>query len=207
MEQAAPFMCSGGTAYTAVKAAGLRKGDWLTVFGAGGGVGHMVVQFAHADGVHVIGVDVGEDKAKVVKGAGGEHFVDATDKDAIAKVKALTPDGQGTHAVIVTAGNGKAYQAAPYVLRPLGVQVTVGLPAAGEAIAGADPSLIVFMGITIKGILVTSRKDMHEALEYLKKGQVKEHVSVHPFSFFPEALANVAASKTNGRQVIEFTRD
>lgn len=207
MEQAAPFMCSGGTAYTAVKAAGLKKGEWLAVFGAGGGVGHMVVQFAHAQGFKVIGIDVGEDKAKVVKEAGGDHFVDATNPNAIEEVKKLTGDGLGTHAVIVTAGNGKAYAAAPYVLRPLGVQVTVGLPANGEAIAGADPGYIVFMGITIKGILVTTRKDMEEALEYLKNGQVKEHITVYPFSYFPEALANVAASKTNGRQVIEFLRD
>jgi propanol-preferring alcohol dehydrogenase len=208
-EQAAPFMCSGGTAYTAVLAAGLKAGEWVTVFGAGGGVGHMVVQFCHANGYKVIGVDVGDDKAKVVSDAGGDHFVDAVKAGANVadEVKKLTPGGAGTHAVIITAGNGKAYAAAPYVLRPLGVQVTVGIPAAGEAIAGADPAWIVFMGITIRGILVTSRKDMEDALVYLKDGKVKEHVTVYPFKYFPKALANVAASKTNGRQVIEFMRD
>jgi propanol-preferring alcohol dehydrogenase len=38
-EQLAPFMCSGGTAYTAVKATECKAGQSVVVFGAGGGVG------------------------------------------------------------------------------------------------------------------------------------------------------------------------
>lgn len=34
-------MCSGGTAYTAVKATECKPGDYVCVFGAGGGVGEF----------------------------------------------------------------------------------------------------------------------------------------------------------------------
>lgn len=36
-----PVLCAGVTAYKAVKNAGLKKGEWLVVVGAGGGLGHF----------------------------------------------------------------------------------------------------------------------------------------------------------------------
>lgn len=63
-----------------------------------------------------------------------------------------------------------------------------------------------FTGITVKGILVTTRADMHDALEYLKNGSVKEHVTLVPFAEFPQALADVAASRTKGRKVVDFNK-
>ncbi|BEJ10622.1 hypothetical protein CspHIS471_0100440 [Cutaneotrichosporon sp. HIS471] len=206
-EQAAPFMCSGGTAYTATKASGAKPGNTVVVFGAGGGVGHMVTQFCKADGFNVIGIDVGDEKRKVAEHAGAAHFLDVTkiaDKDLPAEVRKLTPDGLGAHAVIVAAGNPKAYSNAPGLLRPLGVIVAVGIPAAGTAVAGADPALVTFAGIQIRGILVTSRVDMADALRYLADGKVQENVEVVPFAEFPATLAAVAESKTSGRKVVNF---
>lgn len=209
LEQCAPFMCSGGTAYTATKAAGAKAGDTVCVFGAGGGVGHMVTQFCKANGYNVIGIDVGDEKRDTALKAGASHFLDVTKIDAAslpAEVRKISPDGMGAHAAIVAAGNGKAYEAAPGLLRPCGVLVAVGLPAAGTATAGADPALLCFFGIQVRGILVTTRDDMVDALEYLASGKVKEHVTVVPFAEYPATLAAVAASKTFGRKVIDYSK-
>lgn len=208
-EQLAPFMCSGGTAYTATKATGAKSGDTVCVFGAGGGVGHMVTQFCKAQGYNVIGIDVGDDKNKTATEAGAAHFIDVTKvdaKDLPAAVRKISPDGLGAHAVIVAAGNGKAYENAPGLLRPCGVLVAVGLPAAGTAIAGADPALVCFGGIQIRGILVTTRDDMVDALKFLADGKVKEHVQVVPFAEFPQTLKAVSESKTFGRKVIDYSK-
>ncbi|KAL1408659.1 hypothetical protein Q8F55_005472 [Vanrija albida] len=203
-EQAAPFMCSGGTAFAALKAAGLKIGSFLCVVGAAGGVGHMVVQFAKAMGLHVIAIDVGADKAAGTLECGAEAFIDVTkEKDLPGKVKSHT-GGLGAHGVIVTAGNGKAYEAAAPLLRPLGVLVAVGLPAAGTAIAGADPALVCFSGLTIRGILINSRADMEKAITYLESGQVKEHIQVFPFAHLPQAVSDVGASRTQGRAVVVY---
>ncbi|WOO84322.1 Alcohol dehydrogenase 1 [Vanrija pseudolonga] len=204
-EQAAPFMCSGGTAYTAVKTTGLKAGQTVAVLGAAGGVGHMVVQFAKARGLRVIAIDVGADKKEATLATGADEYVDITGtKDLPATVAALTPDGLGVHGVIVTAGNGKAYAAGVGILRPRGVFVCVGLPPTGSAIAGAEPAAIIFKAITVRGSLLNTVEDMNDALQLLKAGKIKEHVEIRPFAATGQALADVGASKTKGRVVIDF---
>jgi len=205
-EQLAPFMCSGGTAYTAVKATEAKTGQSVVVFGAGGGVGHMVVQFCKAKGYKTIGVDLGADKTETVKNAGADAYIDLSvtkADDLPAEVQKLT-DGLGAHAAIVAAGNGKAYAAAPTVLRPLGTVVAVGLPPIGTSVLGAEPAVACFKGIKFRGILVTTRQDMKDALALLEAGKVKEHVTLLPFKEFPAALERCAKSQTKGRQVIDF---
>jgi propanol-preferring alcohol dehydrogenase len=200
-------MCSGGTAYTAVKAAELKAGQTVCVLGSGGGVGHMVTQFAAAQDFTVIGIDIGADKKETVLGSGAKHYIDLGETaDLTAKVKELT-GGKGANAVIVTAGSGKAYAAAPPLLAPLGTLVAVGLPPAGTAIAGTEPAQLCFLGVKIRGILVTTREDMKDALQFLANGKVKEHVRLLPFSAFPQALMDVAASRTKGRFVVDFNKD
>lgn len=63
-----------------------------------------------------------------------------------------------------------------------------------------------FKGIRFRGILVTTRPDMEEAMKFLAEGKVKEHVTVLPFAEFPEALARCANSTAKGRQVIDFNK-
>lgn len=100
----------------------------LAVFGGGGGVGHMVVQFAKAMGYKVIGIDLGDEKKDTALHAGADDFVDVSKvEDVGAAVKKLTADGLGAHACVVAAGNPKAYSTAPSVLRPLGTLIALGL--------------------------------------------------------------------------------
>jgi NADPH:quinone reductase-like Zn-dependent oxidoreductase len=55
-EQGGALFVVGTTAYAAVKAVGLKKGETLVVSGAAGGVGSIVVQLAHNLGATVIGL-------------------------------------------------------------------------------------------------------------------------------------------------------
>ncbi len=43
----------------------------MAIPGAGGGLGHLAVQYAIAHGQRVLGIDTGEDKRKLVEGYGG----------------------------------------------------------------------------------------------------------------------------------------
>lgn len=47
-EEAAPIMCGGVTAYKACKRSGVRPGQWIVLLGAGGGLGHLAVQYCKA---------------------------------------------------------------------------------------------------------------------------------------------------------------
>jgi NADPH:quinone reductase-like Zn-dependent oxidoreductase len=55
-EQAGALFVAGTTAYAAVRAVDLSKGDTVVVSGAAGGVGSLVVQLAVAAGAKVIGI-------------------------------------------------------------------------------------------------------------------------------------------------------
>ncbi|KAK4061770.1 hypothetical protein Trihar35433_9370 [Trichoderma harzianum] len=93
---AAPLMCGGVTVYTALRKAGLRPGDWVAVFGAGGGLGHLGIQYAKAMGGRVIALDVGS-KKEFCLGQAADKFIDITqfgvDEDLAAKVKSLSNGG------------------------------------------------------------------------------------------------------------------
>src|SRR6185437_5141818 len=55
-EVAGSLFVAGTTAYAAVRAVSLKRGDTLVVSGAAGGVGAIVVQLAVREGAKVIGL-------------------------------------------------------------------------------------------------------------------------------------------------------
>ena len=80
------ILCAGVTSYKALKETEATPGDFVTIIGAGGGLGHLAIQYAKAMGLRVIAVDVGEGKLKYCESLGAELSVDATDPDVISKV-------------------------------------------------------------------------------------------------------------------------
>lgn len=119
--------------------------------GAGGGLGHLAVQYANAMGLRVIGIDTGKQKEELVKSLGAEAFVDfKTTDDVIGKVKKLT--NGGPHAAIVVAASAKPYEDALKMVRTKGTVVAVGLPS--NAVMGADVFDTVVRSLTIKGSYV-----------------------------------------------------
>lgn len=111
---AGPIMCSAATMYTALKASGLRAGQWACFPGGGGGVGVQGVQLAAAMGFKPIVVDTGANRKALTQKAGAVEFVDFKEvEDPCAEVVKLT--GGGSHGVFVTA-----VQAYPVSLNYLG---------------------------------------------------------------------------------------
>jgi propanol-preferring alcohol dehydrogenase len=160
---AAPMLCAGVTVYSALRKSNAESGAWVVLLGAGGGLGHLAVQFsARAIGHRVIGIDHSS-KKDIVLESGAEHFipVDGT-SDMAAAVKELT-DGLGAHAVLVLTANNAAYGSSLDLLRFGGRVVCVGIPE-GEAVPmkSALPGTMVAKGLSIVGSAVGDRR---EALE------------------------------------------
>lgn len=90
---------TGLTAYTSYKyRCDAKAGETLLVSGAAGGVGHMIVQLAKADGLRVIGLAGGPDKCAIVKGLGADGVIDYKNEDVGARLNELaplTPNGGG----------------------------------------------------------------------------------------------------------------
>ena len=128
-----------------MKNSGAKIGDYVALPGAGGGLGHLAIQYANAMGLRVIAIDSGEEKKKLCLSLGAEHWIDFKEsKDLVADIKAAS-GGFGPHAAIVTAASvsflvydiiclahclsqPSAYQQAVDYLRPSGTLVLVGLP-------------------------------------------------------------------------------
>jgi propanol-preferring alcohol dehydrogenase len=166
-EEAGPIMCGGVTAYTACKRSAVKPGQWLVVTGAGGGLGHLGLQYAKAMGMRVIAIDGGDEKAKLCKDLGAEEYLDFTSvKDMAAEITRITK--YGAHAVIVFAASKESYAAAPNFLRPGGTVVAVGLPADPSVVAGAPPIQLALKRLNIVGSVTGTLKDVEEAYVSLR---------------------------------------
>ena len=151
LADAASVLCAGITVYKALKESGARPGQWVALPGAGGGLGHLAVQYALAMGLRVVAIDTGKEKKTLVRQLGAEAFVDfVTSPDIIEEVVNVT--GGGAHAVIVISANSKSYSDAQKMARTHGTVVAVGLPA--HTSLGGDVFDVVVRNLTVKGSYV-----------------------------------------------------
>lgn len=93
-QTAAPLACAGVTVWGGLVRAGLKSGQKVAIVGAGGGLGHLSVQFAKALGLHVIAIDARDEALSLAKECGADTLVDArSGKDkVVAEVKKVTED-------------------------------------------------------------------------------------------------------------------
>ncbi|BFZ61689.1 Histone acetyltransferase [Saitoella coloradoensis] len=198
-----PVLCGGVTVYKALKVSEAKPGQTVAIIGAGGGLGHLGVQYARAMGLRVIGIDGGEDKEKLAKKLGAEAFVDFTKtKDVVAAVKDIT-GGKMCHAVVVVAASASGYATAPLLCGKNGTMVAVGLPG-GHVEIKITPMTLFANGTRIVGSNVGTRGDMEEALDFAARGLVKPTVAVHKLSELEETLDALIKGEISGRAVIDL---
>ncbi|KAL2439215.1 Alcohol dehydrogenase 5 [Exophiala dermatitidis] len=203
-EEAGPIMCGGVTAYTACKRSGLRPGQWIVIGGAGGGLGHLAVQYARAMGLRVIAIDGGDEKKELCKKLGAEEFIDFTKvKDTAAEVMRITK--YGAHGVIVIAATKQAYETAPSFLRPGGTVVAVGLPKDPTVLAGAPPIMICLRRLNIVGSVTGTLKDVEEALDFTARGLVHPILTKGTLADVDKYIEQMLAGKLSGRAVLKVS--
>jgi D-arabinose 1-dehydrogenase-like Zn-dependent alcohol dehydrogenase len=78
-----------------VDQARVRGGEWVAVYGAGGGMGLAAVQIAAAVGANVIAVDISDDKLAAAREMGAVHGVRSGRDEPAEAIKELT--GGGAH--------------------------------------------------------------------------------------------------------------
>ncbi|KAF6799463.1 NADPH2:quinone reductase [Colletotrichum sojae] len=103
---AAAAWLQGLTAWTFVREAGeVKKGEFVLVHAAAGGVGLLLVQMLRAVGARVIAAAGSDEKCALAKENGAEWVVNSREGDVVAEVKKIT-DGRGVD--VVFDGVGKA---------------------------------------------------------------------------------------------------
>ncbi|KAF2147763.1 alcohol dehydrogenase [Myriangium duriaei CBS 260.36] len=201
---AGPVMCSASTIYRSIVESGLKPGDIAAFPGGAGGVGIQGVQLAKAMGLRPIVIDSGDAKRELSMKMGAEAFVDFKTEDDVAAALVKAADGKGAHGVFVTAP--AAYKSAIALTGTrVGAKVMcIGLPAKGTVLLGEDPGVIAFRNLTIKGTLVGTMKDTSMALDFAKRGLLKQICEVVPLKDMPEAVQRLRRGEVAGRIVVDF---
>jgi len=201
--EAASFLCAGVTVYRALKYSHAKPGDWIVLPGAGGGLGHLAVQYAvHAFGLRVVAVDTGAEKKELCLSLGAEKWVDFREtKDLVRDIKNAA-GGEGPHAALVSAASSTAYEQAVDYLRPGGSLLVVGLPA--QAQIGASIFWTVVKSINIIGSYVGNRQDAREALNVASMGKIHCHYVLKPLSALSEVYEGMEQGTVAGRVVLKM---
>jgi propanol-preferring alcohol dehydrogenase len=194
----APILCAGVTTYKGIKETEARPGEWLAISGIGG-LGHVAIQYAKAMGLHVVALDVTEEKLALARGLGAELAINAKAPDVVAQVAKQT--GGGAHGVLVTAVSPTAFSQALQLARRKGTVSLVGLPPGEFATPIFD---VVLKRITLRGSIVGTRKDLAEAIEFADEGKVKAHIHQKLLEDINGVFADLKAGKVDGRIVIKF---
>lgn len=199
-EQCAPILCAGVTSYKGLKELEAKPGEFVTIVGAAGGLGHLAIQYAKAMGFRVLAVDVGQKKLDYCKSMGAEFTVDAT-HGAAAENSINEYTKGGSHGVLCLATNPSAFHMATNVCRRKGCVVCVGLP------PGSFPTPIfdvVLKRVTIRGSIVGTRQDCVEALDFAERGLVKCTVELDKLENINNIFDRLKANSIEGRVVIKM---
>jgi alcohol dehydrogenase, propanol-preferring len=197
-EETAPLMCAGLTVHAALKAAGVKAGQKIAIFGIGG-LGHLAIQLAKAREAEVIAVDVTEAKLDLAREYGADSLVNAALAEAHKQIKKIS--GGGAHVVVVTSGSRAAYETALRSIRRGGTLVVVGM--APEPISVSTVAL-VSGEYRIIASAVGTRADLREVLQLAAEGKVKCRIEERDFAQVNRVLEDMKEGKLLGRVVLHL---
>lgn len=198
-EQAAPYACSGLTAYSALKKLGsLLQQAPVAIIGAGG-VGLMAVTLAKAlGGFATIAVDISETKREAAMAAGAIAAIDGAAPDAVAQLQAAAPEG--LLAVVDFVGAPQTAALGLGALARGGHYIAVGLYG-GEL--NYPLPYIPMRALTIQGSYTGSLPELQELMALARTGRIPEFpVRREPLGEVNAVLAKLRAGAVVGRTVV-----
>lgn len=196
---ASSITCAGVTTYKAAQVSGVRPGQWLAIWGAGG-LGNMAIQFArNVFNARVIAIDIQDDKLALARESGAEITLNPGKEDVPARIHELT--GGGAHSAIVVAVARSAFNQAVNSVRAGGKVVCVAVPA-GELSLNIVKT--VLDGIQIVGSLVGTRQDLAEAFQHALAGRVRPIVQPRKLEELNAIFKEMDDGTIQGRMVIDL---
>jgi len=197
---AGTYMCSGLTAFSAMKKLGsVGKNDPVVIVGLGG-VGMMGLQFAKAlFGTAPIAVDIDPGKLDAAARAGAGLVLRANDPDALKQLMAAT--GGGAFAAIDFVGSEASLQFATSAVRKGGKVVIAGLFGGGFAM---PIPMFPMRAISIAGTYVGTLGEANDMMALVKAGKVQPiPVATRPLSAASDTLNDLRSGKILGRVVLQ----
>ncbi|KAF7919449.1 uncharacterized protein EAE98_009289 [Botrytis deweyae] len=199
-ESAAPLACAGITIWGGLVRAGLKAGEWIAIVGAGGGLGHLGVQFAKALGLNVIAVDARDEALQLAKDCGADVLVDARqEKSKVVEDAQKVTGGLGADSTLNVSDHESAAATAVAVTKRHGTMIQIAQP---EKISVPFED-VIFRDIRIHGSLVGSQGEAQKMLELVSKHNIK--IQTNPFKGLgeiPKAVELAHSGRMKGKPVI-----
>ncbi|KAH8885362.1 alcohol dehydrogenase [Thozetella sp. PMI_491] len=201
---AAPLACAGRTIWRAIDQAGLQEGQWLGIMGAGGGLGHIGIQFAKNKGLKVVGVDARDEGLALARELGADLVIDARGENQAIALFVREATGGGVDATIALADAPGATALSAAITKMHGTVVQVGQP---------DEVRIpfyefVFRDIRFKGSMLASVNESYEMLEHVAKYGVRVEMRLFDgLESIEELLGVVKSGSLRGKAVVIVDRE
>ena len=193
----APLMCAGLTIWNALEQTGVKltegggKGMQIAISGAGGGLGHLGVQFAARLGCDVVAIETGDKQLALLStiihelGEDGKRvkIVDARTQSAedarievSGRPEPLLEGEKGCDGALILPESQKAFEYGMKLLKDHGVCVCVSFPIDGLHM---NPRDLVFRHIKITGVLVGRNRQLRSMLNFAAKHGVRAKATTY----------------------------
>ena len=200
-EEAAAFPLVFETAYRMlVPRAQLQAGEWVLIWGIGGGVATAALSIAKALGAHVVVTSSTDEKLERATELGADATVNHKTGDVVARVKDVT--GGGAHVVIDDVGEA-TWKRTLDAARPEGRIVVCG------ATTGPNPPAALhrvwWKQLSILGSTMGTPNDFKGAYDLIAAGKAKPVVDmVFPLAEARAAHERLEAAEQLGKIVLSI---
>ncbi len=217
-ETAAPLACAGCTVFRGLLQTELKKGETVALVGAGGGLGHLGVQFAKAMGMVVVGIDARDEGMALARESGADVVVDArAEKGQVVRRVQEVTNGMGVDATVNVSDAEGAAALACAVTRMHGTVVQIAQVVIlcinrllGEVLKVLQPAEVsipfhelIFRDVRMKGSLICTRQEAQLMLQTVADHNVS--VKTNPFfglNEIPKLVELAESGKMAGKGVI-----
>jgi D-arabinose 1-dehydrogenase-like Zn-dependent alcohol dehydrogenase len=194
--EVAPLMCAGVTVWNALERADVNmKGDgnqgyYVGISGAGGGLGHLGVQFAARLGCRVVAIEAADKPLALLSGVVQDlgdlgknvAIIDARTerpnevKDSIfGATEEVLQNERGCDAVLILPDSQEAFDYGMKLLKNHGTCVVVSFPREFRF----DPNDVVFRDVKIVGALLGRNAQLRAMLEFAAGNNVRANSKVY----------------------------
>ena len=201
-EEGAAFPLTFETAYRMlVTKAAVREGEWVLIWGIGGGVALAAFEICRALGARTIVTSSSPDKLERARELGADVAVSHSDDDVVNSVKAATA-GRGADVVVETVGEATWE-------RSLGAAAQDGRVVVCGATSGHSPPARLYRlwwkQLVIYGSTMGMPSDFEGAYELIRAGRARIHVdSVYPLAEAAKAHEHLESGAQFGKVVLRI---